>query len=196
MTTAMASQTGGMRTRLAAAVAVLALLLSACADDSAGPDAQDSSTDSGSTPSPTSATTTRASPEPSTATSTAPPAQPTEPGAVIAGSASDFGTILFDDTGQAIYLFDVETTSEAQCYDACAKAWPPVLTPSDPVAGEHVDATLLGTTQRDDGTTQVTYNGHPLYFYAHEDKHEVRCHDVFLNGGNWYAVQPDGRPAP
>ena len=55
---------------------------------------------------------------------------------------------------------------------------------------------LLGTTQRTDGTTQVTYDEHPLYFYAHEGKREVRCHDVFLNGGTWYAVQPDGQRAP
>ncbi|MGZ5368495.1 MAG: hypothetical protein ACXWDD_04175 [Aeromicrobium sp.] len=55
---------------------------------------------------------------------------------------------------------------------------------------------LLGTTQRTDGTTQVTYDEHPLYLYAHEGKYEVKCHSVFLNGGNWYAVQPDGRRAP
>lgn len=55
---------------------------------------------------------------------------------------------------------------------------------------------MLGTTPRTDGTTQVTYGGHPLYFYAHEGKHEVKCHDVYLNGGNWYALQPNGHPAP
>ena len=48
----------------------------------------------------------------------------------------------------------------------------------------------------EDGTVQVTYNGHPLYFYAHEGKREVKCHDIFLNGGNWYVVQPGGDAAP
>ena len=80
--------------------------------------------------------------------------------------------------------------------DACAEAWPPVLTAGNPVAGAGVRASLLGTTERTDGRTQVTYNGHPLYFYAHEGKHEVECHNVFLNGGTWYAVQPDGNAAP
>ena len=103
---------------------------------------------------------------------------------------------MFGGTGQAIYLFDVETTSRPRCYGPCADAWPPVLTDGAPFAGKRVKQSLLGTTPRTDGTTQVTYDGHPLYFYAHEDRHEVRCHDVFLNGGNWYSVQPDGRRAP
>lgn len=104
--------------------------------------------------------------------------------------------MLFDGTGQAIYLFDVETTATPECYDACAEAWPPVLAKGDPVAGRGVDASLLSTTQRTDGTSQVTYNNHPLYFYTHEAKREVRCHDVFLNGGSWYVVTPAGDAAP
>ena len=112
------------------------------------------------------------------------------------GADSEFGTILYDGTGQAIYMFDVETTSRPPATDACAEAWPPVLTAGKPVAGAGVQASLLGTTERTDGRTQVTYNDHPLYFYAHEGKHEVECHNVFLNGGTWYAVQPDGNAAP
>ena len=103
--------------------------------------------------------------------------------------------MLFDATGQAIYLFDIETTSKPECYGVCADAWPPVLTTGRPVDGPGVDPSLLGTTKRSDGTVQVTYNDHPLYFYAHEGKHEVKCHNVFLNGGTWYVVQPSGDPA-
>ena len=106
---------------------------------------------------------------------------------------SQFGTILFDDTGQAVYVFDVETTAEPRCYGACAEAWPPVLSDGEPRGGRGVEAARLGTTRRSDGSTQATYAGRPLYFYAHEGKHEVECHDVFLNGGTWYAMQPDGR---
>lgn len=104
--------------------------------------------------------------------------------------------MLFDATGQAIYLFDIETTSKPRCYDACAEAWPPVLTTGDPVAGPGVKSSLLATTERTDGTVQVTYNDHPLYFYAHEAKREVKCHDIFLNDGNWYVIQPGGDAAP
>ena len=133
---------------------------------------------------------------PSTESPTSPSVRPAEPGTKVIAAASDFGMVLFDEAGQAIYLFDPEATSEPRCYQACADAWPPVLTNRAPLAGQHVREPLLGTTQRTDGTTQVTYGGHPLYFYAHEGKHEVKCHDVFMNGGNWYAVQPDGHRAP
>jgi predicted lipoprotein with Yx(FWY)xxD motif len=125
-----------------------------------------------------------------------PSARPAEPGTKVVTAESDFGTILFGTRGQAIYLFDVEATTEPRCYGACADAWPPVLTDGAPLAGRGVKESLLGTAKRTDGTTQVTYRGHPLYFYAHEGRHEVKCHDIFLNGGNWYAVQPDGHPAP
>jgi predicted lipoprotein with Yx(FWY)xxD motif len=103
--------------------------------------------------------------------------------------------MLFSRGKQAIYLFDVETTDEPKCYGDCAEAWPPVLTAGEPVAGDAVKASLLGTTERSDGTTQVTYGGHPLYYYAHEDPGEVECHDIFLNGGTWYVVRPDGKRA-
>ena len=110
---------------------------------------------------------------------------------------SDYGPMLFAASGQAIYMFDVETTPVPRCYDTCAEAWPPVLTANPPVAGPGVDPALLSNAKRGpDGARQVTYNGHPLYYYANEGPGEVKCHDVFLNGGNWYVVQPDGDPAP
>ncbi len=117
-------------------------------------------------------------------------------GTRIVARSSEFGTILVDGTGQAIYLFDVETGPKPACYADCAEAWPPVYTRGTPRAGDQVDQALLGTTRRRDGRRQVTYAGHPLYFYAHEGKGEVECHDVFLNGGTWYAVAPSGDRAP
>jgi len=104
--------------------------------------------------------------------------------------------MLFDASGQAIYLFDDETSTKPTCYDECAEAWPPVLTKSKPMAGGEVRPGLLGTTTRADGSTQVTYAGHPLYFYAHEGKRQVLCHNIEEYGGLWLVVQPDGNPAP
>jgi predicted lipoprotein with Yx(FWY)xxD motif len=119
-----------------------------------------------------------------------------KPGTRLAVADSDFGPVLFDATGQAVYVFDAESSAKPRCYGACAKAWPPVLTQGEPVAGSGVRNPLLGTTTRTDGTTQVTYGGHPLSFYAHEARHQVKCHDVVMNGGNWYAIRGDGNPAP
>jgi predicted lipoprotein with Yx(FWY)xxD motif len=173
------------------AALLLLTFLTACGGDS------DQDADE---PAETSAATVDVTDSPTAATSDgptpSPEPEPTRQGTRLVASDSDFGQMLFDSTGQAIYLFDIETTSKPACYDACAEAWPPVLTKGDPVAGQGVESSLLATTERSDGTVQVTYNGHPLYFYAHEGKHEVECHDVFLNGGTWYVVQPGGDPAP
>ena len=103
--------------------------------------------------------------------------------------------MLFDRLGQAIYLFDREATRRAECYGACAKAWPPVLTKGAPRASGDVRAALLGTTERDDGSTQITYAGHPLYYYAHEGPNQVLCHNVREFGGLWLVVTPAGEPA-
>lgn len=139
---------------------------------------------SGGTPTPSSPT-----------TSPTPQASQPSPGTVVKVAASDYGSILFDGRGQAIYLFDKET-SRPDCYGACAEDWPPVLTKGSPVAGASVRGALLGTVKRTDGSTQVTYNNHPLYFYAHEEPDEVRCHNVPGFGGLWLAVTPSGEPAP
>ena len=173
------------------AVALCVSLLTACGDDS-GPEADEPASTSSATDQSTDEPTGTTTDDPSPSTAPA----PADPGTRIVGADSAFGTILFDGTGQAIYLFDVETTSKPSCYGACAEAWPPVLTDGEPVAGLGVENSLLATTERTDGTIQVTYNDHPLYFYAHEGKREVKCHDVFMNGGNWYVVQPDGDAAP
>ena len=178
--------TDSVRNRLIAA-SLFVGLLTACATDPVEPAIQGSTA-----PSSPATAATQPAPEPSPS----PSAPPSMHGQKVIAAESDFGTILFDDTGQAIYLFDIETTPQPRCYGPCADAWPPVLTDGAPVAGHKVKQSLLGATQRTDGTTQVTYDGHPLYFYAHEGKDEVKCHDVFLNGGTWYAVQPDGRRAP
>lgn len=110
----------------------------------------------------------------------------------IKASDSEFGKILFDGDDGAIYLFDKESTEKSECYGACAEAWPPVLTDGDPVAGQGIDQDLLGTTERDDGKAQATYNGHPLYYYVDDPPGEVLCHNVYEFGGLWLVLTPDG----
>ena len=136
--------------------------------------------------------------EPATQTSAAKtPEKPKEPepaGTEIVVADSQYGPILFNADQQAIYLFDKEASAQSECYGACAEAWPPVLTGGEPQAGEGVGPKLLGTTERDDGSLQVTYAGHPLYYYAHEGPGEVLCHNVSEFGGLWLVLEPSGQP--
>ena len=123
------------------------------------------------------------------------PTQKPKPGHVVIAADSAYGPMLYDATGQPIYLFTAERGDRPACYDACAADWPPVLIQGEPRARGDVRDRLLGVTRRDDGSRQVTYAGHPLYFYAHEGKYEVLCHDVTEYGGTWLVVRPDGAAA-
>lgn len=125
------------------------------------------------------------------------PAEREKPeGIAISTGDSQLGAVLFDADDQAIYYFEPERTSEPECYGECAEAWPPVLTDGEPKASGDARQRLLGTTERRDGSIQVTYDGHPLYYYFDEGPGEVRCHNVFHAGGLWLAVQPNGDPVP
>lgn len=108
---------------------------------------------------------------------------------------SDYGTVIADGKGEAFYLFDKESTKKAECYGACAKAWPPVLTKGKPKAGSGAKQSLLGTTKRKDGKLQVTYAGQPLYYYVDDSPGTILCHDVNEFGGRWLVVKPSGQPA-
>lgn len=105
---------------------------------------------------------------------------------------SQFGEVIADGSGEALYLFDKEKSVESECYGECAEAWPPVLTAGEPKAGSGAKAELLGTTKRDDGELQVTYDGRPLYYYVDDAPGTILCHNVDEFGGLWLVVQPNG----
>jgi predicted lipoprotein with Yx(FWY)xxD motif len=115
-------------------------------------------------------------------------------GTTITTADSQFGEALFDADQRAIYYFDKEQAATSECYGDCAVAWPPVLTEGEAQAGGGADAKLLGTTERDDGSTQVTYDGRPLYYYVDDPAGQILCHNVSEFGGLWLAVQPNGEP--
>jgi predicted lipoprotein with Yx(FWY)xxD motif len=115
-------------------------------------------------------------------------------GTTIKAVRSQFGKILADGRGQAVYVFDKETSSRPECYGACAKAWPPVLTKGRPVAGRGARRGLLATTRRRNGRRQVTVDGRPLYYYVDDAPGRVLCHNVEEFGGLWLVVRPDGSP--
>jgi predicted lipoprotein with Yx(FWY)xxD motif len=120
--------------------------------------------------------------------------RPRRRGVRIKAIDSQFGTIVGDGRGQAVYLFDREHTKKSECYGDCARAWPPVLSKGRPVAGKGVRKRLLGTTERRGGKRQVTYGGRPLYYYVDDAPGRVLCHNVFEFGGLWLVVRPDGTP--
>ena len=114
-------------------------------------------------------------------------------GTRITVSNSEFGPMVWGPKRQAIYVFQRDGFKRSKCTGECAKAWPPVYTVGDPVAGAGVKPGLLGTLKRRDGSRQVTYAGKPLYFYAHEGPGQVLCHNVNLNGGYWWVLAPSGK---
>lgn len=116
-------------------------------------------------------------------------------GARVKAVSSDFGRVIADGRGEAFYLFGKEGSKKPQCYGACAKVWPPVLTKGKPMAGSGVKQSLLGTTRRSNGKLQVTYAGHPLYYYVDDSPGTILCHDVAEFGGLWLVVKPDGEAA-
>jgi predicted lipoprotein with Yx(FWY)xxD motif len=113
-------------------------------------------------------------------------------GATVKVVSSEFGRVIADGRGEAFYLFDKEKGKRSRCYGECAVAWPPVLTKGKPRAGKGADADLLGTTKRRNGKLQVTYNGHPLYYYKDDDPGRILCHNVDEFGGLWLVVNPRG----
>ena len=102
------------------------------------------------------------------------------------------GKVLAGKSGKTLYLFKADKNGKSACYGKCAKNWPPLL--GKATAGTGVKAALLGTTKRKNGTKQVTYAGHPLYFFA-LDKSAGQTNGEGLNffGGKWYAVNSAGK---
>jgi predicted lipoprotein with Yx(FWY)xxD motif len=111
---------------------------------------------------------------------------------------SQFGPILFDGRGRALYLFTRDVRGKpSRCYGDCARAWPVYYAPKGGLrAGKGVKASLLKTTKRRDGRLQVTYNGWPLYYYVDERAGEVKCHRIRTHGGLWLVVRANGKAAP
>ena len=121
---------------------------------------------------------------------------PTKPATVKTRSVS-LGKILVNGNAQTLYLFEKDKNGKSACLssDMCAHFWPPVLTKGKPKAGTGVKASLLGTTKRADGTTQVTYNKHPLYRFLN-DKNKVgatKGEGVDAFGAEWYVVGTNGK---
>ena len=145
----------------------------------------------GSASSSTSSTAAAAQPAPasSIATTSSDKSGPEEVG-TAKGSA---GTYLIADEGRAVYLWVADTSGKSNCSGACAKVWPPVETKGMPKAEDGVNASDLGTIRRSDGIQQVTYNGHPLYYFiADKSKGDTKGQGNNGFGALWWLVAPSG----
>jgi predicted lipoprotein with Yx(FWY)xxD motif len=111
---------------------------------------------------------------------------------VMISQHPDLGSILTDASGRVLYLFTNDESNVSNCSGGCAESWPPLLTTGSPTAGEGLDAERLGTISRDDGSTQVTYNGWPLYYFANDAAPgDATGQD---RGDVWYVVSMFGGP--
>jgi predicted lipoprotein with Yx(FWY)xxD motif len=121
------------------------------------------------------------------------PAAAMASGPSIAVHDSRYGRIITDGGGRTLYLFTRERTARSRCYGACAKAWPPLIAHGPLVAGRGARRGLLGVTRRRDGSRQVTYRGHPLYYFVGERRAgQIFCQNVTEFGGTWLVVSPAG----
>jgi len=119
--------------------------------------------------------------------------RPQSGAATISVRANSLGQILVDGNGKTLYLFEADTGATSTCSGACAQAWPPVTTNGGPKAAGTASQSLLGTTTRSDGTTQVTYNGHPLYRFVSDTKPgDTGGEGITAFGAGWDVVSPAG----
>ena len=132
----------------------------------------------------------------STAATTTPATTPaTGTGVTVAVKhASKLGTILaVGGKKMTVYMFEGDKGSTSSCTGACASVWPPVTTSGGPTVSGAANSSDLGTTTRSDGTTQVTYKGHPLYFFAKDkDAGDSYGQGVHGFGADWYVIAPNG----
>jgi predicted lipoprotein with Yx(FWY)xxD motif len=124
---------------------------------------------------------------------TAPTSNPPSGVATVAAASTNLGMILVDGSGRTLYLFEKDRPNQSACSGACVAAWPVDKSSGTPKAGSGVKASLLDTIKRSDNTTQVTYNHHPLYYYA-GDSQAGQQNGQGLNafGAGWYVVAPTG----
>ncbi len=113
--------------------------------------------------------------------------------AVVKVRATSLGSTLVASHGNTLYMFAHDTTTKSTCSGMCATYWPPLVTTGKPKAGTGVHAALLGTTHRANGKLQVTYHGHPLYFFSNDKKAGATTGEgVKAFGGKWFALSPAG----
>ena len=172
----------------------LVLLLAACGGGGAASSSSSASTPSKASSPSSSSSAKSSSSSASSSTTASSAAAAKHKGETIAVTKNPkLGKILADEDGKTVYLFEKDKNGKSACSGACTQVWPPVTTKGKPQAGKGVSAAKLGTITRSNGATQVTYSGHPLYYYASDSKPgDTKGQDVKAFGAGWYVVSPSG----
>ncbi len=124
---------------------------------------------------------------------TGPSRRSTSGTATLTVASSQFGRIIFDGRHRALYAFTRDSRGQSRCQGDCAAKWPPYVVRGRVQAGAGVQASLLSTIRRPDGTRQVAYAGRPLYHYIGDPPGKVLCGNVSEFGGLWLVIAPSGR---
>jgi len=125
--------------------------------------------------------------------STQPPQTSSGTPATVGVTNTSLGNILVDAQGKTLYMFGKDTGTTSTCTGACATNWPPLMASSAPTTGGGANASLVGTTMRPEGKTQVTYNGHPVYnFVGDKSPGDTNGEGLTAFGGSWFALDASG----
>jgi predicted lipoprotein with Yx(FWY)xxD motif len=118
-------------------------------------------------------------------------------GVLRVGKVGGLESIVIDRGLHTVYVFSKDNGTKPSCENACATRWPPMITETNPIAMPGIDASKLGTIEREDGSLQVTYAGHPLYDYLGDTAaDEANGNDIDAFGGQWHVIGPDGEALP
>ncbi len=113
--------------------------------------------------------------------------------ATVSVRSTGLGDVLVGSNGRTLYLFEKDKGSKSTCFGACAQQWPPLTSGGKPKAGSGVTASLLATTPRRGGKAQVTYNGHPVYYFVQDSKAgDTKGQNLDAFGAEWYVLSAKG----
>jgi predicted lipoprotein with Yx(FWY)xxD motif len=114
--------------------------------------------------------------------------------AVVKVGPSNLGRVLVDAHGKTLYIWAHDKTSKSTCNGACAAYWPALVTKGRPQAIAGANSKLLGTSRRSDGRMQVTYAGHPVYYFVQDTKAgQTNGEGLTDFGGRWDPVSAAGK---
>ena len=126
-----------------------------------------------------------ASPSPGTPE---PPAKTT-----VALRSTPLGQILVDGNGRTLYLFAADRGNVSTCYGDCATVWPPLIANGTVDGAAGINQSLLSTITRNDGSVEVTYNGHPLYYFVSDKQAgDTTGQAISSFGAEWYVLSAAG----